>query len=459
MTMSKKSERFNATRRDMIKYMMFVGAALGLPRWKVFEALELSGGKALAAAAVAPTCRLLQVSFGNGGLAYTQLMWPHVDIAAARNANFAWHAIAQEQNVAGTANPLTVGPQTPWKDLSPDKQVTCMVAGGNNTHNASAQDSVTVGTTGVFNACAQLQQATAAMVPVIQIGNSTAQNAPRTAAVANADGMVGLFNSVASRAGGALANTADAQLFETAYKGFLTLNAMAGRPTTTQSFAAGQGAANFLGNNLAALLTPSAADLTRYGVTASTPTAITNMAKALCTTAKAFAAGLSHMVTIPGIGDDPHGGWNDELNLVVKVETIRKSFDAFRADLMAAADPTSAGKKLWDKTVVTISGDTPKATRTRSGWPDGTDANTNHVFVYSGGRLKSGWAGMLNRRGGFTRWNPATGANDPASTVTSQSLGVAAAGAILFAVADRDLSLVRTFYNGEVGIGIPNVTG
>jgi hypothetical protein len=113
----------------------------------------------------------------------------------------------------GYERTVRVGPQTPWKDLSPDKQVTCMVAGDNNTHNA--QDGVTVGATGVFNACAQLQQVTAAMVPVIQIGNSTAQNAPSIAAVANADGMVGLFNSVASRVGGALANTADAQLFAT----------------------------------------------------------------------------------------------------------------------------------------------------------------------------------------------------------------------------------------------------
>ena len=290
----------------------------------------------------------------------------------------------------GYERTVRVGPQTPWKDLSPDKQVTCMVAGDNNTHNANAQDSVTVGATGVFNACAQLQQVTAAMVPVIQIGNSTAQNAPRIAAVANADGMVGLFNSVASRVGGALANTADAQLFATAYKGFKTLNAMAGRPTAADSYATGEGSAGFLGRNLAALLTPSAADLARYGLTAGTPTAMTNMAKALCTTAKAFAAGLSHMVTIPGIGDDPHGGWNDEVNLVAKVETMRRSLDAFPADLMAAADPTSAGKKLWDKTVITISGDTPMATRKRNGWPDGSDANTNHVFVYSGGRLRSG---------------------------------------------------------------------
>jgi hypothetical protein len=229
---------------------------------------------------------------------------------------------------------------------------------------------------------------------------------------------------------------------------------MAGRAITAQGFAASLGGTHVLGTNLAALLTPSAADLTRYGVTASTPAAITNMAKALCTTAKAFAAGLSHMVTIPGPRDDPHGAWNDEGTLVAKVEAMRKAFDAFRADLMAADDPTAAGKKLWDTTVIAISGDTPKATRNRRGWPDGTDANTNHVFVYSGGRLKAGWAGMLNRDGGFTRWNPVTGTNDPASTVTSRSLGMAAAGAILFAVADRNLALVRTFYNGEVGIGI-----
>jgi hypothetical protein len=234
---------------------------------------------------------------------------------------------------------------------------------------------------------------------------------------------------------------------------------MAGRPTTDHSFATSVGSPRFLGKNLASVLRPSAGDLARYGITPGTPTAITNMAKALCTAAKAFAAGLSQMVTIPGIGDDPHGGWNDEANLVTKVDTMRKSFDAFRADLMATADPTAAGKNLWDNTVITISGDTPKATRTRGGWPDGTDANTNHVFVYSGGRLKSGWAGMLNRDGGFTRWNPTTGTNDTASTVTSRTLGIPAAGAILYAVAKGDVSLVRMFYNGEVGICIPRATG
>jgi hypothetical protein len=92
-----------------------------------------------------------------------------------------------------------------------------LVAGGNNTHNANAQDSVTVGTTGVYDACAQLQQrVTATLVPVIQIGNSTAQNAPRTEAVANADGMVDLFERVAASLGSALANTLDAQLFQAA---------------------------------------------------------------------------------------------------------------------------------------------------------------------------------------------------------------------------------------------------
>ena len=45
----KKESTHAVTRRDLIKYSMFVGAALGLPRWKVFEVLEASGGSALAA--------------------------------------------------------------------------------------------------------------------------------------------------------------------------------------------------------------------------------------------------------------------------------------------------------------------------------------------------------------------------------------------------------------------------
>src|SRR5688572_823039 len=292
-----KGARFNLTRRSLIKYSMFVGAALGLPRWKVFEVLETAGGKALAAeAACATTNRSVHIVAGNGGFAWFQLLWPHNDVAAAGDTSFAFHAPGQQTMADGTDKPLTLGPEAPWKTLSGRRQVTALMAGENETHTAQPTSSSTVATgVSLFAASASLQSANPTLVPVIAVDNvpfGNAAGAPRPARVGDSDGIVELFNSAASRMGGILETQAHGELYVASYQAFQQLNRASGRPTMVKSYATGLTAAQLLGKNLAAALRPSDADLLRYGVDGGSPSKLREIAKALATTAKAFGMGL-----------------------------------------------------------------------------------------------------------------------------------------------------------------------
>lgn len=449
------------SRRDLIKYSMFLGASLGLPRWKVFEVLESSGGTALAAeAACAPTNRSVHIVAGVGGFAWFQLLWPHNDIAAAQNGQFAWHAIGEETMIAGTTRPLTVGPDTPWKSLAPHRQVSAFMAGNNETHTQQPISASTVGNnTAMIAACAALQvQTNATLVPVIAIDNAPfggAAGAPREARVPDADSMVDLFNSAAARAGGALSQTADAQLFEAHYKGFLGLHRAANRPTMKRSFETGKLAANLVGRNLADQLRPSPADLARYGINSGTETKLSEIGKSLITSVKAFTMGLTSCVVMPALRDDPHGAFNDMGSLRQTVRTLGIMLDAFMTDLNGIADPTCAGSMIGENTVVTIHGDTPKDPRERSGWPDGTPGDSNWMYMLGAGYLRTGWHGGVRRDGSAIGFNPATGADDP--NRSSASTAMAASAAALYAVAKGDMRRVQDFYRGEEigGIIVP----
>lgn len=438
------------SRRDVIKWSMFLGAALGLPRWKVFEVIEATGGKAMAAdASCAVTNRSVHIIAGDGGFSWFQLLWPHNDVAAAGNGGFAYHAPGEQTVISGTDKTLTLGPEAPWRDLSPNRQITAMMAGNNETHTQQPTSASTVATgTSMIAACAALQSATPTLVPVIATDNApfgTAAGAPRAARVGDADAIVDLFNSAASRIGGALDNTQDAALFESAYKGFLSLHAAAGRPTTTKPFATGKVAANLLGKNLADALKPTDADLARYGITGTTANKITEIAKTLITTAKAFAMGLTSCVLMPAMRDDPHGAFNDMANLRMTVGGLGKALDEFMKDLKAMPDPTCAGTTLADNTVITIHGDTPKDPLDRGGWPDGTPGNSNWIYVLGAGYLKTGWFGGIDRNGNVNGFDPTTGADNGAS---SASTAMPASGAVLYAVARGDMRRVQDFYRG-----------
>lgn len=449
--------KLKTTRRDLIKYSLFVGAALGLPRWKVFEVLERTGGKALAAeASCASTNRSVHVIAGNGGFAWFQLLWPHVDVAAAMDPGSAWHAPGEDVGAVGTDKALRIGPEAPWKTLLGNRQVSAFMSGNNETHTDTPTSSSTIASnTGLFAACAALQSVNPTLVPVIAVDTApfgAANGAPRPARVGSADAIVDLFNSVASRAGGALSNAQDAALFEANYKGFLALHAAAGRPTTTRSFATGKLAANLLGKNLADALRPTAADLVRYGVDGSTATKVSDIAKTLITTAKAFKMGLTSCMLLPALRDDPHGAFNDMGNLRMTAGGIGKALDMFMNDLMAEDDPTCAGSKIGENTVISIHGDTPKNPLDRGGWPDGTPGNSNWMYVLGAGYLRTGWHGGIMRNGDVNGFNPATGADDPNRDASSTAM--AASAAVAYAVAKGDMRRVQDFYRGEDITGI-----
>src|SRR5262249_28658071 len=238
--MRKTVELRGASRRDFIRWGIYVGGLLGVRPWRIFEVLEDTGGKALAAqAACLSTNRSVHIVAGNGGQAWFNLLWPHVDVAQSGNDRFAFHAFGEGGLLAGTDKPLYLGPQAPWRSYGISKAVTAFMAGTNEGHQQRPISSSTIGTgVGLFAACAALQSSAPTLVPVIGISNlpyGNAPGAPSVATVPSADGMVGLFDSAASRMGGVLSAGGDAALFEAYYKAYLSLRAVATPPTITKS--------------------------------------------------------------------------------------------------------------------------------------------------------------------------------------------------------------------------------
>ena len=435
-----KDEARLVSRRSLIRWAAFTGAALGLPRWRVFEALELAGGTALAQeAACAATARSVHLVAGTGGFAWFQLLWPHNDVAAAGNDGFAFHAPGQQVMVSGTDRTLTLGPEAPWRGVEGRANVSAFMAGNNETHTNQPTSNSTLGNgNGVFAAATALQTASPTLVPVIAIDDvpfGNASGAPRPARVGNADAIVSLFDSAASRMGGALFDPNDATLYDTSYRAFLALNAQVGRGTSTRGFETGKTAAAFLGRNLADLLAPRPEDFVRYGVDAGTASKVSELAKALIITAKAFEMGLTSSVIIPCFRDDPHGAFNDMGVLRQTTRGIGAALDAFRGDLASMNDPTCGGRKISDNVVVSIHGDTPKNPLDRSGWPDGTPGNSNWVYVLGGGYLKTGWFGGIDRNGNVTGFDPTTGET---SGFNGGQTARAATAAICYAIAKGD---------------------
>lgn len=455
MSTQNKDTRYHTTRRELIKWAAFTGAALGLPRWKVFEVLEASGGSALAAeAACAVTNRSVHLVAGNGGFAWFQLLWPHNDVAAAARGDFAFHAPGMHTMAPGTDKPLSLGPEAPWKTLSGSRQVTALMAGNNETHTDQPTTANNLGNnTALFAACSALQAANPTLVPVIAVDNvpfGNAAGAARPARVGNAAGIVELFNSAASRAGGILANEANGSLYYAAYDAFLQLHKAANRPTSAKAFNTGRVAAKLLGQNLAGQLRPSDADLARYGINGGTANKLAQIARGLITTAKAFNLGLTSSVVLPAMKDDPHGAFGDLGDLRATVATLGGILDAFYNDLAMMDDATCAGSKIADNTVITINGDTPKNPLDRGGWPDGTPRNSNWMYVLGAGQLKSGWFGGIMRDGTVNGYDPTSGAENNA---TSGSLSGPSSAAVLYAIAKGDMRRVQDFYRG------PDITG
>jgi hypothetical protein len=449
---SKRDEQRAITRRALIKWSVTAGAALGLSRSKVFEILEKTAGKDVAfAAAENPTTRSVHIIAGGGGAAWFQLLWPHNDIAAANNTSFAWHRPGESMLVPGTDKPLTIGPDTPFADMPAARQMTVFQCGSNETHTSNPTSVLSLNGSNIIAIASALQASSPSVVPLITIGNADAGTAPgaaRPANVGDADGFVNLFNSAASRAGGLLSVTKDAELYKAHFDAFAQLNYASGKSTTKTAYLTAQNAAAFLGTNLAARLTIQQADRDRYGIDGTTRNNVKAIGNALIVAAKAFKMGLTNSIALPAMNDDPHGAFGDGSAMSVP-PMLKKVFDGFMNDLKSMTDDNT-GKVLADDTVMTICGDTTKDPTNRGGWPDGTPNNSNVLWVYGAGHLKTGWFGGTMRTG-TARGFDASG-ND--ATYNGGNTAKMALASVAYAIAKRDDRAITAFANGVTVSGV-----
>lgn len=441
------------SRRDFLRWSATVAAVLGLERSRFLNVLSDSGGVALADQASCPTTmRSVHLVAGNGGLAWFTQLFPQVDVALNGSGNAAFYAMGKGKQATGTDKPLVYAPDSPFQTHGPTKQISAFMAGNNETHTSTPTSAATIATgTGMLAAVAAIQQANPTLLPVIGINPitfGTAPGAPGVATVANSAGLVGLFNSAASQT--LLKAPAASALNDSYYRTFLSLNAAAARATYVTPGNTGKVAANLLGRNLSSQLTPTTADNARYGLTGA-PTNVVEIGHAMCTAVKAFALGLTSSVIIPAMRDDPHGAFNNMAQLQATVKALGTIFDAFLADCAAVPDPSGCGQNLDKGVVFTIHGDTPKDPTNANGWPDGTPGNSNWMYVYGNGFLKTGWFGNVSAKRVATGFDPTTG-----SLVSGQGSGVTAApaaAAVAYAIAKGDMRRVQDFYRG------PEITG
>jgi hypothetical protein len=442
---SKREEQHEVSRRALIQWSVAAGAALGVSRAKIFDILERVGGKELAhAAATNPTNRSIFIAWGNGGLAWCQLLWPHPKIGLSGNAAFAYHLPGQATLFPGTTKPFVTGPDTPFLNLPAAQQMTCFVAGNNETHTNTPAGIVTLNGANIVSIAGALQSSTASVLPMITIDDVDAGNAagaPRPSNVNNANGIVNLFNSAASRAGGLLAMPQNASLYKAQYDAFSQLNRAANRSTTKSAYKTASGAANFLGTNLSAKLQVTQTDLDRYGVTGATRGDIAEMARGFIIGVKAFQMGLTNSIVMPGLRNDPHGAFADGTATSVPPQ-LKKIFDSLMTDLATAVDSNTLAS-LKDNTVIANFGDTTKDPRDRSGWPDGTSANSSAMYVWGAGNLSTGWFGDYDTQGNVK----ASDGNGALVTYNGANAAKIATTAVAWAVAKRDDRLISGFTN------------
>ncbi|MFO0741013.1 MAG: hypothetical protein U0270_34260 [Labilithrix sp.] len=432
------------SRRNFLRWSAAASVALGLDRANYLNVLGDTAGTALAdTAAASKTAKSVHLIAANGGLAWFTQLFPYPGVAKSGSTNAALYAAGNAYKDAVTDKPSVYAPDSPFQKLGKGKQMTVFIAGNNETHTRTPSSALTLGTNGLLAAVSAIQAATPSLLPVMAINPVNFGSAPGAAApatVANAAGLVDLFNSAASKT--LLQDPKDATLAEAYFSAFSQLNAAAGQKTLNKTYGTARTAQALLAKNLADQLKMTTEDLTRYGITGSTPTNIAEIGTAMGTAVKAFALGLTSSLIVPAMNDDPHGAFQNKNTLTTNVQTLGKIFDAFVADALAAADPSGGSGKLGDDIVITISGDTPKDARTASGWPDGTAQNHNLLMVYGSGWLKSGWFGGMDAQGKVTTWDPATG---NAGTQTSGQLASSAAAAVAYAVAKGDDRRVQDF--------------
>ena len=435
-----------ASRREFIKWSGVLAAVIGLERSRYLDVLGDTGGSALAdAAGQRATAFSIFWVEGNGGLSNLQLLFPQTRVATGTNPAYPFHAMGKAIKAQGTNKDMYLAPEMAPVVASAKGQFSAFLCGQNETHTGAPQSAANLGGAGSLLAnAAAIQQKVPTLLPVIQVGNityGTAAGAPAPAIVANAGGMVDLFNSNASKT--LLATPKNAALAEAYYKAFLNLNRAAGRATMARGQDIGKVSMNLLGKNLSDQLKPTQADLQMFGLGAGVPNAIVNMGQATITALKAFKLGLSSGVIISGQRNDPHNMFaNGDAQATLVAKSMADVLNGMFTMAKSLPDPGSTNKTILDSLVWSVFGDTTKSFTNRAGWPDGTAMNSNMLIAYGAGFLKTGWFGGLGAADNqVDGWDPTTGNTAP---YNGPMLGQTAAAAVCYAIAKGDLRSVPT---------------
>ena len=234
----------------------------------------------------------------------------------------------------------------------------------------------------IFSVASALQSASPSVIPMITIGDvdvGTAPGAARPANVGNADGIVGLFNSAASRAGGLLVERAGRDALQGALRRVRAAQPR-GEPLDDEDRVPDgveRGAVPRYEPRRRSCRSRQA-DLDRYGIDGTTRANVRDIGRALIVAVKAFKMGLTNSVVLPAMRDDPHGAFADGGAMTRPAdaqEGVRRLHDRPQEHRRRQ----HAARSLADDTVITIHGDTTKNPLNRGGWPDGTPNNTNVV--------------------------------------------------------------------------------
>jgi hypothetical protein len=452
----RKATESQVARRDFLKWGGLVAAALGLERGRYLDVLHDLEGNALADAASTESKLgyLITIVDGTGGLANWTLLFPMTSNAKpGAPADGTFHALGNGVKATQTdgKGELYLAPEVAPSFNAPNRktqQVAAYLCGTSGAH-ADAPVQIVSGNNTFMASAAAIQAASSTLAPAIGIGNAlygNATGAPAAATVADANGLIDLFNSASARTilgPGKKQNLTDLPAY---HQAMLRLNAASRSPLQQRFIRNSYKAMELLGQQLSDKLAPTPSEVESYGLTGA-PNPIQQMGRSLIVGLKAMSLGLTRQLFVPGWNDDPHGLWAGN-QPQMRAAQMAKMMDGYFKQLEVLTDSKS-GRKMADKTTLVVYGDLYKDPFTRAAWPDACPQATNLMYAIGGqGLLKTGWFGGFPTGETPRAFNPTTG--DTVAMASPGSIGgqgafQTAMAAVLYAVAGGDERRVADF--------------
>jgi len=434
-----------ASRRDFVRGVFAASAALGLGPARAYDVLEKMGGSALADTGTTSN-KFVHCILGNGAGSMATTMFPLPILIESPNAMFSIDDPAKYAKMTLANGNKMYHRVVDGKPIFEKRPWTAFISGVAQAHSnfpafANNNSNISVGGTGEMSSCASaLQNTQAALVPLISIQrggaaanlNPVAPGAPAAAQVANADAMVSLFSSAASRLMARLQPAVNQTLFQQYYTAFLGLAVYGDKPTYARAKSDAKVALSLVVKNLASQLQPDPMQLQRWAggsTLIATDNKFTDMARSLSIGLNAFKLGLTSQIIFNAFNNDPHGHWaQTAAQYTEQNDVFSRIWNGFYTDADAIVD--SQGRKLGDHIVSAFTNDTPKTPFNRVNWGDGNTAN--YLYVQGLGHIQPGWIGDQLNQNSRINFDPATGKQNAAvATTLSTSASIAAT---LFAV-------------------------